>query len=843
MLLTNSIKLFEFPDARDSGEFQQASIRIIILSAITVYLSLHYLFTSQSNILEQPVGFLTIYDFIAIGILATFKFKPGASHVRRVFTLISDLTFLSLTLHYGGDEATLCFSVYLWLIIGYGMRFGQAYLAAGTFVGVLEFTLVLITTDYWIEQRTAGIGLLIGLVVLPIFFSVLLSKLTQAKAIAERANKSKSEFLANMSHEIRTPLNGVICMSDLLNSTDLSIEQKELSKTLQSSANSLLHLIEDVLDISKIEAGRFTIEETDFDLHKLIKNTISMMRVQAQTKDLELKYYISADTPYRLVGDPHHLRQVFINLIGNAIKFTESGYVALNISTLIDSEVGTKLRFEVTDTGIGIPIDSQDTIFESFIQADSSTTRKYGGTGLGTTISKQIVELMGGTIGLHSSEGGGSTFWLEIEFVKQDACNSVNTLNDLDNLHILLVSPRINGETIDLLNKWGVTYDTNDNIDNVLDAINDQDIKNTYSSIIIEEKCLANNTHEFSEYAINSEALPSILLRDNSTEYQYNGNFTYVLDTPLNVSSFYNALHATNISALDNKDVIDFAKYANSTNTNKLNILIAEDNATNQLVITKIMERANHIPHIVNNGQEALDKLEVNSYDLVILDMQMPIMDGIEAAKIYNFMDVQHKAPVIILTANATADAIRECEDANIDAYLTKPIDVDKLLQTIGTLTQYNSIEMSARESATPKHTSIAQQNECTIESNTERNNGEYIDYETLNDVCMLSNDRIFLAQLINGYLKDSVNLLNGMETAISYNNYNDFKEKAHALKGSSGSLGAKALHDLCSEKYTDEINSNDYIALLKDIRMTFEKTKSELLKYLDASINNFNAQ
>ena len=186
--VSSVFRLFEFPESRNSGEFQQAAIRLVILSAITVYLSLHYSLTGQANILEQPVGFLTVYDFVAIFILASFKYIPDKSHIRRTFTLLSDLTFLSLTLHFGGDEATLCFSVYLWLIIGYGMRFGQKYLVAGAVVGVCEFLVVLLMTDYWVEQRTAGIGLLIGLIVLPVFFSVLLNKLTQAKATAERAN-------------------------------------------------------------------------------------------------------------------------------------------------------------------------------------------------------------------------------------------------------------------------------------------------------------------------------------------------------------------------------------------------------------------------------------------------------------------------------------------------------------------------------------------------------------------------------------------------------------------------------------------------------------------------------
>lgn len=831
------LKLFEFPGLKGAGEFEQAVIRIVILSAITVYLSLHYSLSGQVNILEQPVGLLTVYDLIAILILVSFKFRPNVSHTRRSFTLLSDLSFLSLTLHYGGNEATICFSVYLWLIIGYGMRFGQCYLIAGSVIGVSEFIIVLVTTDYWIEQRIAGFGLLVGLIVLPIFFSVLLNKLTQAKAAAESANISKSAFLANMSHEIRTPLNGVICMSELLSSTVLTEEQKELTRTLRASAQSLLSLIEDVLDISKIEAGKFSIEETPFDLHTLINSTASIMRIQAKAKNIVLNSSITATTPFRLVGDPHHLRQVLINLIGNAIKFTEKGSVSLNVTTVNENETIAKLRFEVIDTGIGIAISAQNSIFESFTQADSSTTRKYGGTGLGTTISKQIVELMGGTIGLHSASGVGSTFWFEIEFEKQEDATDIDTLNELQNIHILVIAEHDAHDIRDTLRTLGVSYEWDNKPAAAIDIFSKNTHGNLYSSIIFDSECIRNANEEVNNFALQCKEYnsPPIILitSEHGNAFDNIEGYDFVLQSPLNRSALYSALHAANIELIDENNVINFNKYTDSSidYTSHLNILIAEDNPTNQIVIRKILERARHIPHVVNNGQEALDALENNEYDIVILDMQMPVMGGIEAAKIYNYtVNSVKKLPIIILTANATTEALQECEEANVDAYLTKPINVDKLLSTISMLAK---MKRSNLVEDTQSCNSCADTRDNLVELSSGQNENVLVNYKTLNDLKLLAEDNGFLATLIAGYIKDAEYLIINMEDAIAKRDYKKYNDFAHALKGSSGSIGADALHILCSEKLRSEQPDSAYILSIKSVITTFAKTKILLEDFL----------
>jgi two-component system sensor histidine kinase/response regulator len=515
---------------------------------------------------------------------------------------------------------------------------------------------------------------------------------------AEAASRTKSEFLANMSHEIRTPMNGVIGMLDLLKTTGLTPEQEEFTTSLNQSAESLLTIINDILDFSKIEAGKLDLETIDFDLRTTLEDIGDMLAFKAQDKGLEYVCMIHHDVPSLLCGDPGRLRQIIVNLAGNAIKFTDNGEVI--VRALLENEDATRatIRFRVSDTGIGIPKGHIGRLFESFSQVDSSTTRKYGGTGLGLTISKQLVELMGGRIGADSEEGKGSEIWFTAKFEKQpeDKERRVVVPEVIAGKRILVVAEHatIRQVLCEQLKMWGCRYKEASDGSQALEELGRAVIgKDPFDITIIDlhipemdGKTLGQKIKQAPDLKNTQLVLMTIMgERGDGKRFQDIG-FDAYLTKPVKQSQLYDCLAA--VTGLQKEAPADQAKAIVTRHSladdkkRKVRILLVEDNIINTKVALHILERFGYNADAVTNGKQAVKVLETASYDLVFMDCQMPEMDGYEATgKIRNPESkvLDHKVPIIAMTAHAMKGDRDKCLEAGMDDYLSKPLNTQAL--------------------------------------------------------------------------------------------------------------------------------------------------------------------
>jgi two-component system sensor histidine kinase RpfC len=784
---------------RPDTEHEMSFNRLIFTTVITLYLVA----------VGQPLGGaallgMAVFALGTVAIIAHILTWPAVNVPRRLFALCWDIGFVAYEMHAGNGLTAILYPVYLWVIFGNGFRFGIEYLRIGMLASLGSFAAVVLTTPFWRDNPALSAGLMIGLVILPLYAGALIRKLSRAKQQAEAANRAKSLFLASVSHELRTPLNAVIGIGEMLLETKLDHEQQDMARTMQDAGRALLAQISSILDFARIEAGRMPYTEVDFDLLSVLVETRAMLAAQTRNKALRLGLTITPRTPTALIGDEQHLREILLNLGANAMKFTESGSIVMAVDATPISEDRVLLRCEVSDTGIGIAAEACERIFEGFTQADASIANRYGGTGLGLAICKRLVEHLGGEIGVDSELGKGSTFWFTMPLGRRVA----KAPERLAELPVFLLGREEADETLaKAMAAASLAPQRHTGMAELLAALEKVGRRNALvlldgrrlsaaPEVVAEALRRADPSDRMTLVLIASPTSPSIPSGQETSgaESVIARLFNMVLPPVPKPEAFEAAarLALANLPRREERITVSAAQP-------RLNILVADDNRTNQKVIAKILERAGHAVTLVEDGEAALDALESGPFDAVLMDVNMPRLDGLEATKLYRMTELGGAhLPIIALTADATPEMARSCIEAGMDACVTKPVEPHLLLDFLATLVPESKQGAEEAEAAQGTEAEMsAQVTDIASHPQFKVVALPVLDSATIQELDRLGGEA-FVTDLVEGFLEDAGETLRELEAASAQRNLSLFRAKAHAVCSGAANIGARRINELC---------------------------------------------
>lgn len=762
-----------------------------------------YLAVLHENAHLLALAGMAVYLAGSLGIFLHILRFPEENLSRRLFAMAWDFAAVAVEMHIGDATTALLFPLFLWIIFGNGFRFGAFYLRVAMLGGIAAFLAVAFTTPFWRTHPSLSAGLVIGLLILPLYAGVLIRKLSAARQQAEAANRAKSQFLASVSHEFRTPLNAIIGVGAMLLDTSLDEEQTDMARTVRDAGKALLWQINGILDFSRIEAGKMPFTVVDFDLLAMLNEARAMLAAQAQGKALWFGLQISPRVPKMVHGDELHLREVLLNLCGNALKFTESGSVVVTVDAEPRADSRLDLSFAVSDSGIGIAPEARERIFEGFAQADETIANRFGGTGLGLAICKRLVTHLGGEIGVESELGKGSRFWFRLPMHAASAEGL--SPEALARLPVLLLADSDARASMLLreLNGCGARAQQFDELGPLLAALRSTTGRQAlrHALVLISGRRTAQAPESLAQALRRLDPFGKVtlvLLSNEAIRQNADPDAVRLFNMVLPALPSREELEAALVFA--ESTLLPVPREATSQPEDRhaapgLRILVADDNRTNQRVIAKILERAGHTAVVVDDGEAALDALESEDFALVLMDLNMPRMDGIEATKLYRMGELGGpRLPIVALTADATKETVTRCIDAGMTECLTKPIEPGQLLETIATL-----VDGAAAAQQPP---SEAQQEAATVTDISTHPQFRVSILPVLDKTKLQELERLggpdFVNELVEGFLEDGAKTLQAMKIAAAKGDVASFRSHAHTMCSGAANVGARRVDELC---------------------------------------------
>lgn len=763
---------------------------------------------------DSTISFFGVVIVSALSVFSAFVLYVWASAIsagrteplfrlgQRACGIASDNCFITAVLVLGGESTAGIWALYIWISIGYGVRYGVRYLYANIAISMLAFLAVYFLVPFWNDRTAFFLGLILSMLVVPMYVGWLIRQLHNAVEERERAYAAKSEFTARMSHELRTPLHAIISTADLLRERVQNLEQGELVNLIAVSSNTLLDLVNRVLDLSRFESGVTSSTLSEINIYRVIGDSFKISIPEIQRKMLSGTLAIDIRIPHTVIGASDELKEIFVNLIGNAVKFTNRGNVSFSAQLLGETSTEAIVVFRVVDTGIGIASSKLDAIFEPYTQADTSTTRSHGGTGLGISFTRELVRNMGGKIDVDSKIGDGSAFRVELPFQKLVA---QQPFRPFDEIHLIILSHHTFGHSYLLSNhhRSNVVIHECTSLLSALQALNELEQQELRPGVIV-------NVEE------NFEQLSSVIgkLKESSCAVHlpivgYGSEAYRANSFAAGCVAFFTA--AEKRETLDNllSLFLTLATGAPSDHPDaerqlslneSLDILVADDDATNRKILTMLLEREGHNVTVVEDGEAALHQLSSRGFDAAILDMHMPRRDGVEVVKIFRFSsyDADLATSILLFTADSTQAAREHAIQAGVDRFVTKPIRPDAFLATLYSVVRtkrglpppeadLNTLETEMTNGSTP------------IVKLSNRQHGQvedYVDDMIVADLLTYMS-REEQVQFFSEFCDDARLYAKSYLSAVDLESMSKAQENMHALAGAAVTIGAMKLAEI----------------------------------------------